>query len=65
MKLVKKTKIYFSEIGNNNFVYPNKENYIILNESIEVEFLNFFNSEKFKAFKMLHENKIKIFWVLL
>tara|TARA_R110000868_G_scaffold126400_1_gene333448 strand:- start:584 stop:781 length:198 start_codon:yes stop_codon:yes gene_type:complete len=65
MKLDKKTKIYFSEIGNNNFIYPNKKKYIILDSDIEIEFLELFNSERYRAFKMLHNDNTKIFWVLL
>ncbi len=63
MILEKNTIIYFSEIGHNNMIYPNKDKSFRLEEQLVCETFCFFNSERFVAIKFNIEKYPSLYWV--
>lgn len=40
MILKKETKVFFSELGEKNWIYPSFSNFVVLSSDVEVELLN-------------------------
>ena len=63
MLIKKDTIIYYSEIGHNNIIYPNKDKFFTLQEDLVCETLPFFNSERFIAIKLDVKEYPSLYWI--
>lgn len=63
MLIKKDTIIYYSEIGHNNIIYPNKDKFFTLQENLVCETLSFFNSERFIAIKLDVKEYPSLYWI--
>jgi|10_taG_2_1085330.scaffolds.fasta_scaffold06837_4 hypothetical protein len=62
MHLISKgSKVYYSELGHNNFFYPSN-NFIVLTEDVMVDKLNWIGSNRLKACKIQGARTKNVVW---